>query len=50
VRALLGIPDNYVLASLLPLGRPVKVLTRLRREPVEAFTTGERFDGAPFTR
>jgi nitroreductase len=50
VRALLGIPDNYVLASLLPLGRPVKVLTRLRREPVEAFTTRERFDGAPFTR
>lgn len=49
VRELLGIPDNYVVATLLPLGRPVKVLTKLRRAEVESFTTRERFDGAPFT-
>lgn len=48
VRELLGIPDPYAVAGLVALGRPVKEITRLRRDPVEAFTTVDRFDGAPF--
>lgn len=50
VRVLLAIPDTHAVAAVLPLGKPVKQLTRLRREPVEDFVTQERFDGNPFTR
>lgn len=49
VRELLGIPDHYALATMLPLGRPVREVTRLRRATVEDFTTRERFDGPAFT-
>jgi hypothetical protein len=35
---------------MLPLGKPVKEIKRLRREPVESFATRERFDGPTFTR
>src|SRR6478752_1529997 len=34
VRELLGIPDRYAVAAVLPLGKPVKQLTRLTRRPV----------------
>jgi nitroreductase len=47
VRGLLGIPDEYAVAAVLPLGRPVKQLTRLRRNEVEEFVTRETFDGPP---
>jgi len=47
VKALLGIPDDHVLATMVPLGRPVHQVTRLRRIPVEDFATVGRFDGAP---
>ena len=50
LRELLGIPRNYALATMLPLGKPVKEITKLRRAPVEEFTTLERFDGLAFTR
>ena len=46
LKALLGVPDQYAFATMIPLGEPVKQLTRLRRKPVEAFATLERFDGA----
>lgn len=46
-RDLLGIPDNYAIAAVLPLGRPTKQLTRLTRKPVAEIATKERFDGAP---
>lgn len=49
VRELFGIPDPWAVASLVALGRPVKQLTRLRRQPVEEFTVVDRFDGDPFT-
>ncbi|QGG97167.1 nitroreductase family protein [Actinomarinicola tropica] len=49
VRDLLGIPDPFAVAGLVALGRPVRQVTRLRRDPVDAFTTVDRFDGAPFT-
>src|SRR6478736_5909985 len=48
VRELLGIPEQYAVAAVLPLGRPVKQVTRLRRRPVEEFVTRERFDGEAF--
>lgn len=48
VREVLGVPLPYLVAALIPLGRPVKQLTKLRRDPVEAFTTVDRFDGRPF--
>jgi len=49
VKHLLDVPDPYAIAAVLPLGRPVRQLTKLRRQPVAEFTTCERFDGAPFT-
>ena len=48
VRGLLGIPDEYAVAAVVPLGQPVKQLTKLRRNEVEEFVTRERFDGQPF--
>jgi hypothetical protein len=49
VRQMLGLPDTHALAALVPLGRPTRQLTKLRRRTVEETVTHERFDGAPFT-
>jgi nitroreductase len=48
VRKLLGIPDSYALAAVLPLGKPRKQLTKLKRASVDELATRERFDGEPF--
>jgi nitroreductase len=48
VRELLGLPGEAALAAVVALGHPVKQLRRLTRAPVEAFTTVDRHDGAPF--
>jgi len=48
VRKLLGIPEAFALAGLMALGRPARVVTRLRRRPVGQFTSVDRFDGTPF--
>lgn len=48
VRELLGVPDQFALAAVVPLGKPAKELTRLRRNPVEEIVSRERFDGEPF--
>jgi hypothetical protein len=48
VKELLGVPDPYVIAAVVPLGKPVRQVTKLRRRPVPQFVTRERFDGAPF--
>ncbi|EIV08650.1 Probable nitroreductase [Mycobacteroides abscessus subsp. abscessus] len=48
VRELLGIPDTYAVAAVLPIGKPVKQLTRLRRNRAAEFVTRERFDGPPW--
>jgi nitroreductase len=49
VKDLLEIPDEFAVATLLALGRPRKVVTRLRRDPVETFATVDSFGGEPFT-
>lgn len=48
VKPLFAIPESHAVAALLPLGRPVKQLTRLRRKPVAAFATIDGFSGAVF--
>mgnify|MGYP000897604464 CR=1 FL=1 len=48
VRELLAIPDRYAVAAVVPLGRPAREVTRLRRVAVSELATRERFDGAPF--
>lgn len=47
IRDLLGIPDTHAVAALIPLGKPTKQPSTLRRKPVEEFATRDRFDGAP---
>lgn len=48
VKELLAIPDEYALAAVLPLGKPVTQVRRLTRKPVSEFVTRERFDGPAF--
>ncbi len=50
VKELLGVPEPYAIAAVVPLGKPVRQVTKLRRRPVAEFATRERFDGAPFGR
>ena len=49
LQALLGIPEDFAVAAIVPLGRPVKQLTKLRRRRVEEIATRERFGGEAFT-
>jgi nitroreductase len=49
LRKLLAIPEHFVLATMVPLGRPAREITKLRRVSVEEFTTSESFDGPTFT-
>ena len=50
IKRLLGIPDHVAVCAVMPLGRPVRSLTRLRRKPVSAFAMHERWGGPPFER
>jgi nitroreductase len=47
LKELLGVPDEYAFAAMLPVGKPVKQLTKLKRKPVASFAVRERFDGEP---
>jgi nitroreductase len=47
IQALLGIPAHVAVAAVMPLGRPVKSLTKLRRKAVAEFAMLERWGGAP---
>ena len=48
LRAALGIPPHVAVCAVMPLGKPVKQLSRLKRKPVEQFATRERYDGPGF--
>jgi nitroreductase len=48
VRTLLGIPEQYAVASVVPLGKPAHQPTKLKRKLVRDFVTRERFDGPAF--
>jgi len=48
IKALLGIPPHVAVCAVMPLGRPVRSLTRLKRRPVAEFAKRERWDGPPF--
>lgn len=45
---LLGLPPDHALAAVIFLGHPSFRATRLRRQPVETFSTLDRFDGPEF--
>ena len=47
LKNLLGVPRQMAFAAMLPLGEPVKQLTRLKRKPVDEFAVRERWDGPP---
>ncbi|MDT5073867.1 MAG: hypothetical protein QOH82_3187 [Mycobacterium sp.] len=47
VRTLLDVPDDYVIAAVVPLGKPVHQVSKLKRKEVADFVTRERFDGDP---
>ena len=49
IKSLLGIPPHVAVCAVMPLGRPLKQLTRLRRKPVAEFAVHERWGGAPLT-
>ncbi len=44
---LLGVPRHVAIAAVMPLGRPVRRLTKLKRKAVGEFTMLERWGGPP---
>ena len=49
VQALLSIPADHAVAAVVPLGRPVKQLSKLKRRSVEQIASRESFDGEAFS-
>lgn len=49
VKELLNIPPHVAVSAVIPLGQPVKRLTRLRRKPVAEFARHESWDGSPLS-
>ena len=49
LKELIGVPRQYAFAAMIPLGKPIKQLTRLRRHPVGMFAVKESFDGDEFS-
>ena len=45
VQALFGVPSHFAFAAMLPIGHPVKQLTRLKRGPIEDFVRLEHWSG-----
>lgn len=49
VQKLLNIPEHYAVCAVVPIGKPVRQLTRLKRRAVEDIATLEHFDGRAFS-
>ena len=47
LKELLGIPEPYAVAAVVPLGKPVRQLTRLTRVGVDELTRLEHWQGGP---
>ena len=45
VKDYFGVPDEMAFAAMIPLGQPVKQLTKLTRKPVADFVMKERWNG-----
>jgi nitroreductase len=43
--SVLRLPADHALVATIFLGHPVRIITKLRRQPVASFTTIDRFDG-----
>jgi len=48
LKELLGVPDPYAVACVVPMGKPVKQLTKLRRIEVADLARRENWNGEPF--
>ena len=48
LKELFGLPDYVAVAAVVPMGVPVRQLTKLKRKRVREFTTRERWDGDAF--
>ena len=48
VKELLGVPSHVAVCAVMPLGRPSRELTRLRRKGVSEFAVRERWGGETF--
>lgn len=49
VQRIVGFAPEVAVAAMVPIGYPVKTISRLRRRPVEDFARWEHMDGAPIT-
>jgi nitroreductase len=47
LKALLGVPEPFAVAAVVPLGKPVKQLTKLTRAEVDQLSHLERWGGDP---
>ncbi len=50
VQKLLNIPGEFAVAAVVPMGKPIKQLSKLRRNAVDEIATLETFDGAKFRK
>jgi nitroreductase len=48
LKELLHLPDYMAVCAVMPIGKPVKQLRKLKRKVVSEFVHRERFDGEPF--
>ncbi len=49
VRELFGVPEEYAVACVVPIGKPVRQLTKLSRVSVEDLTRRENWEGGPLS-
>ena len=47
IQQLLGLPAHVAVCAVMPLGRPARRLTKLKRKPVSDFAMRERWGGPP---
>lgn len=50
MKQLLSLPDYLAVCAVMPIGKPVKQLRKLKRNAVSQFAHTERFGGGPFGR